>query len=149
MLKPSPPTILAAGLGGALWTVKATGLMATAGDIGIAEPIAYLAGIAALLAACVLLAVDLARPLKGVARAAATALGAVALLAATVAIEAAGNGLIGGAYTGGNVAIEDEGGILLVGLAWLAITLLLSRRSSRAAYAGTHGQAHEVRAGVA
>jgi len=127
MIQLSRPTILAAGLGGALWTAKVAGLVATDGSFGALEGIAFLGGLAALVGACVLLALDLGRRLRGFARAAATVLATVGLVVASVAIENVGVGLIGGAYTGGNVAIEDEGGILLCGLAWLTVAAVGAR----------------------
>lgn len=127
MLNLTRPTIIAAGLGGALWTVKVLGIIATDGSFGTLEDVTFLGGLAALFAACLLVAVDVSRRLRGLARAAATVAAAIGLLAATVALEALGVSVVGGLYDGGNVGIEDEAGILLAGLAWLALALTATR----------------------
>jgi hypothetical protein len=51
------------------------------------------------------------------------------LVAATLAVEQLGKALADALYSGGNLGIAQESGILLCGLAWLAgATLLASRR---------------------
>lgn len=129
-------SLIAAGLGGALWTIKALVITANDGSFGLLESIFFLGGLAALLTAAVLIAIDLARGLTGVPRVAATLAMAVVLVAATVALEALGKTVIGGPYDGGNLGLEEESGILLAGLVWLTVAAVAARaRTGRPATA--------------
>ena len=109
-------TIAVAGLGGAFWTVKVITL--TAGTDSLEAPL-FVGGLVLLLVAAVLAARDLRRWWL-----------APAFVAGTIALEALGVAVIGGLYSGANAAIEDEGGILLAGLAWLALATWAAKRSS-------------------
>ena len=128
-------TIIAA-LGGALWTVKALGITVNDGSFDPLENVFFLGGLFSLLLASVLIAVHVGRRLGGLRGAAAGAATAVGLVAGTLAIEAVGHALVGGIASGSNVGLEEEGGILLAGLAWLALAAAArTRRAPRAAMA--------------
>jgi len=129
------PAVLAAATGGALWTVKALVITVRDGSFAPLEGVAYFAGMAAIVTAAVLLAVHLTRGLGGAVRVAAAAAGTVGLVAATVAVEQLGHAAIAGLHAGGNVGLEEEGGILLAGLVWLAVAATgaaLAREPERA-----------------
>ena len=131
MLSLSRSATNAAATGGVLWTVKALAITVNDGSVQPAEGVLFLGGLAALLVACALVAAHLARNLRTAARVAATAGGFVALCAITVMLEAVGNGVIGGLATGDNVGLEEEGGILLAGLAWTALAVAAARSRDR------------------
>jgi hypothetical protein len=119
----SRPAIVVAAAGGLLWTVKALVITARDSSFGLLENVAFLGGLGGVLAACVLVAASLARRLTGPRRAAATALGAFALFAATLALESLGKGVISAAASGDNLGLEEESGILACGVAWLLVGL--------------------------
>lgn len=110
-------TIAAAGLGGLCWTVKVITLVA--GTDALEAPL-FIGGLVLLVAAAVLVGRDLRWWLAPLA------------IAGTIGLEALGITVVGGLYDGGNAAIEEEGGILLAGLAWL----LVSFRAAAARAAG-------------
>lgn len=133
MLSLTRPARIAAATGGLLWTAKAAIITARDGSFDPLESVMFLGGLAALLAAAVLVAHALTRGLSGAGRVAATVAGAIGLVALTVAIEQAGNSVVGGAYDGGNLGVEDESGILLAGLFWLAVGVASALRARRPA----------------
>lgn len=133
MLSLTRPARIAATTGGLLWTVKAVVITARDGSFDPLESVFFLGGLAGILAAAVLVGHALTRGLSGAGRVAATVAGTVALVALTVAIEQAGNSLVGGAYDGGNLGVEDESGIGLAGLFWLAVGIASAMRARRAA----------------
>lgn len=121
MLTLSRSATTAAATGGLLWTVKVAVITARDGSFDPLESWVFIGGLLALLAASVLVAVDMSRRLRGVARIAAAVVGALALVAATIALEGIGKSLVAGLSDGSNIGLEEEGGILLAGLAWLAV----------------------------
>jgi hypothetical protein len=123
---------LAAGLGGLLWTVKAIVITARDGSFDPLEGFVFIGGLLAIVLGAVLFAVLFARRYRGIARVAATAGGAVALVLATSVLMAIGVTVVGGIAPGDNLGLEEEGGILVVGLAWLAVTVVASRTPTRA-----------------
>ena len=131
MLSLNRPTIIAAGLGGGLWTAKAIGITINDGSIDPLESVLFIGGLLALVAAMVLAALHLTRRLKPLARVPAAIGAAVALFAVTILLEAVGNATIGGVATGDNLGLEEEGGILLCGLAWLALAVTAARSGER------------------
>jgi hypothetical protein len=130
-------TILAAGLGGLLWTVKALTITANDGSFDPLESFFFIGGLLSLVAAAVLLGVDVTRRLRGVRRAGAAILAAIGAIAATLLLEGLGKSAIAGIASGNNVGLEEEGGILCCGLAWLALATwsAIGRRSAEPAAA--------------
>ena len=88
------PTILAAGLGGLLWTVKALVITANDGYFDPLESFVFIAGLLSLNAAAVLLGIDVTRRLGGIRRAAAALAAAVAAVAASLLLETFGKGAV-------------------------------------------------------
>jgi hypothetical protein len=131
-------TILAAGLGGLLWTVKALTITANDGSFDPLENVFFIGGLLSLLAASVLLAVDVSRGLRGIRRAGAAIAAAVAAVAATLVLEGLGKSAVSALASGSNLGLEEEGGILCCGLAWLALAAwsAIGRRSAEAVAAG-------------
>jgi hypothetical protein len=123
-------TILVAGLGGLLWTVKALVITANDGSFDPLESVFFIGGLLSLLAAAVLLALDVTRRHGGIRRAGAAVAAALAAVAVTLALEGLGKSAVAALASGGNVGLEEEGGILCCGLAWLAL----------AAWSATGGQ---------
>lgn len=115
------PAILAAATGGLLWTFKVAVITARDGSFDPLESWVFIGGLLALAAAAVLVALHLTRRLRGVARVAVTIVAALGLIAATLVLESIGKALVGGLSDGGNLGLEEEGGILLAGLTWLAV----------------------------
>jgi hypothetical protein len=130
-------TILAAGLGGLLWTVKALGITANDGSFDPLENVFFIGGLLSLVAAAMLLGVDVTRRLHGIARASAAIAAAVAAVAATLVLEGLGKSAVAALASGNNLGLEEEGGILCCGLAWLALAAwsAIGRRSAEAAAA--------------
>jgi hypothetical protein len=114
-------TITAAGLGGLLWTVKALVITANDGSFDPLESYFFIGGLLSLLAASVLLGVDVSRRIGGIRRAGAAIAAAVAAVAATLVLEGLGKSAVAAVASGSNVGLELEGGILCCGLAWLAL----------------------------
>jgi hypothetical protein len=127
-------TIVAAGLGGLLWSVKALGIIANDGSFDPLENVFFIGGLLSLLAASVLLGMDVTRGLRGIRRAGAAIGAAVAAVAATLVLEGLGKSAVAALATGSNLGLEEEGGILCCGLAWLALAAwtAIGRRSAEA-----------------
>jgi hypothetical protein len=117
----SRPTIVAAGLGGLLWTVKALVITANDGSFDPLEGFFFIGGLLSLVGASVLLGLDLTRRLGGAPRAGAAIAAAVAAVAASLVLEGLGKSAVAAIASGDNVGLEQEGGILCCGLAWLAV----------------------------
>jgi hypothetical protein len=118
----SRPTIIAAGLGGLLWTVKALVITANDGSFGTLENICFIGGLLALVAAAVLAGIDTGRSRRGLVGAAAGIATCLGLVAATLLLEQLGKGAVSALATGDNLGLEEEGGILVCGLAWMALS---------------------------
>jgi hypothetical protein len=130
-------TILAAGLGGLLWTVKALVITANDGSFDPLENVFFIGGLLSLVAASVLLGLDVTRRVGGIRRAGAAIAVAVAAVVASIVIEALGKSAVAAVASGSNVGLEQEGGILCCGLAWLALAVWsASGRRSAAVAAG-------------
>jgi hypothetical protein len=114
-------TILAAGLGGLLWTVKALVITANDGSFDPLEGVFFIGGLLSLVAASVLLGVDVTRRLRGVRRIGAVIAAAVLAVALSLVLEGLGKSAVAALASGDNVGLEEEGGILCCGLAWLAL----------------------------
>jgi hypothetical protein len=114
-------TILAAGLGGLLWTVKALVITANDGSFDPLEGVFFIGGLLSLLAASVLLGVDVTRRLRGVRRIGAVIAAAAFAVALSLVLEGLGKSAVAALASGDNVGLEEEGGILCCGLAWLAL----------------------------
>ena len=137
MNTPSRITILAAGLGGLLWTVKALTITANDGSFDPLENVFFIGGLLSLLATSVLLGLDVTRRLGGIRRAGAAIAAALAAVAATLVLEGLGKSAVAALASGNNLGLEEEGGILCCGLAWLALAAwsAIGRRSAEAAAA--------------
>jgi hypothetical protein len=123
-------TILAAGLGGLLWTVKALVITANDGSFDPLEGVFFIGGLLSLVAAAVLLGLDVSRRLRGLRRAAAAIATAAGAIAASLLVESLGKNVVAAVASGSNVGLEQEGGILCCGLAWLALAgVALSQRT--------------------
>ena len=68
-----------------------------------------------------LLGIDVTCRLGGIRRAAAALVAAVAAVAATLPLETLGKGAVAALAPGSNLGLEQEGGILFCGLAWLTL----------------------------
>ena len=131
MLSLSRITLLAARLGGALWTAKALVITARDDSFGTLESIAFVGGLAMLLAAAVLVGRDIGAQRRGIARVALTIAVTVALVAATFVFTELTQPVVRALAPGDNLGLEQEGGILLAGLAWLAIAAAGAPRERR------------------
>jgi hypothetical protein len=133
----SRTTILAAGLGGLLWTVKALVITANDGSFDPLESVFFIGGLLSLVATSVLLGVDLSRGRRGLRRAGGTIAVAVAAVTATLVLEGLGKSAVAALASGNNLGLEEEGGILCCGLAWLALAArsAIGRRSAQGAVA--------------
>ena len=120
--------LLAAGLGGLLWTVKAVVITANDGSFDPLESVFFIGGLLALLAAAVLVGAHLTGGLRLAARIPATAAAALGLVVASLLLESLGKGAIAAVASGDNVGLEQEGGILACGLAWLTLAVVAARR---------------------
>lgn len=131
---------IVAGLGGTLWTVKAVVITVNDGSFDPVEGGVFIGGLLALLVASIVVALTLTASRRGLARAAMTAGAAIALVAGTLLLTSVGQALVGAVAPGDNLGLEEEGGILLAGLAWLTYATRSNRgfsRSSRPTFA--HG----------
>jgi hypothetical protein len=124
------PALIAAGLGGLLWTVKALVITANDGSFDPLEGVFFIGGLLALLAAAVLVGAHLTRRLSLAARIPATLAAALGLVAASLVLEALGKGLVAAVASGDNLGLEEEGGILACGVAWLTLAIVAARRRS-------------------
>ena len=133
------PTLIAAGLGGLLWTVKV--LVITAGDASFdpLESYVFIGGLLAILTAAVLVAIDVTRQRRGLVRVAAAAATAIGIVAGMLVLESLGKAAVAALASGDNLGLEQEGGILCCGLAWLAFAAwsASARRSVTNAVAAT------------
>jgi hypothetical protein len=131
-------TSTVAAIGGLLWTVKAVVITARDGSFDPLESFVFIGGLLALLAASVLAAMLVTARFRGAARAAAAAGAAVGLVAVTLALTEVGQVLVASVAPGGNLGLEEEGGILLAGLTWLFVAgrISLSGRARRRPAAG-------------
>ena len=125
-------TALIAALGGLLWTVKALAIAANDGSVDPVESVLFIGGLACLLAGSVLVSLHLSRRLGGIARVAGIVAGTAALIAVTVLLETLGKGVVAGLAMGDNLGFEEEGGILVAGLAWLTLGGVALARARRA-----------------
>ena len=89
---------------------------------GTPESILFIGGLVLLVATAVLAARDLVDR-RGSAGVLAVAGVAAGLFAATSLVMAIGQSLVAGIAPGTNVGLEEEGGVLLAGAAWLAVAL--------------------------
>jgi hypothetical protein len=131
MLTLSRPATIAAGLGGLAWTVKAALITAADREVPPIEGILFVGGLALLLAAAVLVARDVVRS-RGAAGIAGTAGVALGLVVVTTLITENVQPLVRGLAAGDNLGLEQEGGVLVAGLVWLAVAAAAARpRGSR------------------
>jgi hypothetical protein len=124
MLTLTRPTRIAAGIGGALWTLKALVITANDGSFDPLESVVFIGGVLALTTAAVILGFHLTRGAGRLARVPAAAGVAIGLVVATLLLESLGKYVVGGIAPGDNLGLEAEGGILCCGLVWLAIARL-------------------------
>ena len=122
------PALIAAAIGGLFWTVKAFVITANDGSFDPLEGVFFLGGLFALLAAAVLVGAHLTRRLSLAARVPATIAAAFGLVVATLLLESVGKGIVAAIASGDNVGLEEEGGILACGLAWLTLAVIAARQ---------------------
>jgi hypothetical protein len=124
-------TVVAAALGGTLWTAKAA--IITARDAGFdpLEGVFFIGGLLTIVAAALLVPLALSHGRRLPARVAAVLAGLPLLVAASLALEGLGKGLADAYYSGGNLGVAQESGIALCGVAWLAAALALRARAAR------------------
>jgi hypothetical protein len=134
MLTLSRSTIIVAALGGLCWTVKAAVITATDGGFAPVEGMLFVGGLVLLTVAAVLVARDLVRT-RGATGALMVAGVAAALVLATTLVMERVQPLIRGLASGGNLGLEQEGGVLVAGVLWLAVAVAAARRSAAPASA--------------
>ena len=117
---------LAAGLGGLLWLVKALVITARDGSFDPLESAVFIGGLLTLVAATILWSFAASRHFRGAARVAVMIAGVPVLVSLTLLVEQIGKTLVAGIAPGDNLGLEQEGGILLAALAWLAVALTAS-----------------------
>ena len=117
----------AAGLGGLLWTVKALVITLRDGSFEPLEGFVFVGGLLGITIGAVLFAVAFGRRFRGLTRVAATVGGIVTLVFASGVLMSVGVSIVGGVASGDNLGLEEEGGVLLTGLAWLTFALLAAR----------------------
>jgi hypothetical protein len=122
------PALLAAGLGGVLWTIKALVITANDGSFDPLEGVFFIGGLLALVATAFLVGAHLTRRLNLALRIPATVAAAAALVGASLLLETIGKNIVAAIASGDNVGLEQEGGILACGLAWLTVAFLAARR---------------------
>jgi hypothetical protein len=110
-----------ATVAGAAWTVKFAVITARDGSFDPLESYVFILGLLGQIAAAALIAWQLTRALSGLARAGAAAAATLGIAAAAIAVQAAVAALVAARYDGGNLGIEQEAGILAIGLVWLAL----------------------------
>ena len=128
MIHLSRPALLAAGIGGLAWTVKALVITARDDSFGVLEAVLFVGGLAALVAAAVLIGWHVARGRSVVVRVLLTAATAFVLCTLSFLFSEVTQPLVREAAPGSNLGLEQEGGILLTGLAWLAIAAVAATR---------------------
>jgi hypothetical protein len=121
------PALIAAGIGGLLWTAKAVIITVNDGSFDPLESFFFIGGLLALVAAAVLVGAHLTRRLRLAARIPATVAAALGLVVATLLLESLGKSVIAAIARGDNLGLEEEGGILACGLAWLALAVAALR----------------------
>src|SRR5687768_11050221 len=116
---------VAATVGGAAWTVKAGAIIAMDGHFQPLEGVLYFLGVGGMFVGAFGLSAFIAIRASGVAR----WVFFVATLAASLVITALASSFIqekvADSYTGSNVGIEEEIGILVPGILWLVIGLFM------------------------
>jgi hypothetical protein len=130
MLTLRRPAILTAGLGGLCWTVKAALLAAADREVPPVEGLLFVGGLALLLVAAGLVARDVVRA-RGVAGVLASTGLALALVLATFLVTENAQPLVRGIASGDNLGFEQEGGVFVAGLLWLALAAAAARPLSR------------------
>jgi len=122
---------IAATVGGAAWTVKSLVIIALDGNFQPFEGILYFIGVGGLLVGALGLGAFVAARWTGAAR----WVGFVAVVAVAVIVTSVASSVVqtsvADAYSGGNVGIEEEMGILTPGVIWLAIGLYLFAAARR------------------
>src|SRR5687767_13512793 len=114
-----------ATIGGAAWTVKSLVIISMNDHFQPIEGVLYFIGVGGIAIGALGLAAFLARRWNGPARWIGYILVAAATLALTAVASSFVQNLVAGWYTGPNVGIEDEVGILTPGLLWLIVGLYM------------------------
>jgi uncharacterized membrane protein len=122
---------IAAAAGGSLWTFKALVITARDGSFDPLESVVFIGGLLCILTATVLFAIVLSRRARGVARVGVGIAAGVGLFTLALLTEFAGKELVAGLASGNNLGLEEEGGILCVGLLWLALAAANLRSHAR------------------
>jgi len=122
---------IAATIGGAAWTVKSLAIIAMNDHFQPIEGVLYFLGVGGLLVGALGLGAFVAARWTGAAR----WVGFVAVVAVAVIVTSVASSVVqtsvADAYTGGNVGIEEEMGILTPGVIWLAIGVYLFAAARR------------------
>jgi hypothetical protein len=122
---------VAALVGGLAWTIKAGLIILMNAHFQPVEGVLYFIGVGGILIGAFGLAAFIGLRWTGVARWIVFAVAIAAALFITSFASGSIQTVVADAYTGNNVGIEEEIGILVPGVIWLAVGLFLWR-SSRA-----------------
>jgi len=119
---------IAATVGGAAWVIKSLAIVAMNDHFQPMEGVLYFAGVGGILMGAIglgaLVAIRWTGPARWLGFVVVLALVAVITSVASSAVQNA----VADAYTGGNVGIEEEMGILTPGVIWLAVGVYLMTR---------------------
>jgi len=118
-------------VGGAAWTIKSLVIILMNGHFQPIEGVLYFIGVGGIVLGAIGLGAFVARRWSGAAR----WIGFVAVLAVAIVITAVASSFVQTAvadsYSGNNVGIEEEMGILTPGIIWLLIGLWMIMARSR------------------
>ena len=122
---------IAATVGGVAWTVKSLVIIALNDNFQPIEGVLYFVGVGGILVGALGLGAYVASRWTGPAR--WVGFLAVVIVAAVVTsvVSSALQTAVADAYTGGNVGVEEEIGILTPGVIWLVVGLYLLRATGR------------------
>lgn len=128
---------VAALVGGVAWTVKSLTIIALNDHFQPIEGVLYFLGVGGILIGALGLGAYVARRWTGVQRGLAFAITVVLAALVTSVVSSFIQNAVGDAYRGNNVGLEDEIGILVPGLIWLATGLFLLRATRDVGHAPT------------
>lgn len=125
---------IAGTIGGAAWTIKSLIIIAIDGKFQPFEGILFFLGIAGILLGALGLGAFIAQRATGAARWIYFVVTLVVAIVVTSLASSFIQNAVGDSYTGTNLGIEEEMGILTPGVIWLAVGLylLMATRSARA-----------------
>ena len=124
---------LAATAGGAAWTIKSLAIILMNAHFQPLEGVLYFLGVGGMLVGALGFSAFIARRWSGAARWLAFVVTAGVALVVTALASSFIQSAVADAYTGSNVGIEEEIGILVPGVIWLAIGIFLVAATRRPA----------------